>query len=63
MVPRDPRSLGGVMGGPHGARSEQEYIKSEMVMKTIEYIKSEMMMKTIASPSAKSRRKAIGEFE
>jgi hypothetical protein len=33
-VPRDPRSPDGVMGDPHGARSEQEYIKGETVMKT-----------------------------
>ena len=34
MVPRDSRSLGGVMGDPHDARSEQEYMEGEMVMNT-----------------------------
>jgi len=51
LVVEDPRTPCGVMDCAHGARSEQEYIKSEMVMKTI------------ASASAKSRRKAIDEFE
>ena len=41
---RDPRSPGRAMSGPHSARSEQEYMESEMVMKTA---------------SAKSRRKAM----
>ena len=44
LAPRDPRSPGGVMGSPHGARSEQEYMKSDMVMKTA---------------AAKSERKAM----
>ena len=43
-MPRDPRSPGGVMGGPHGGRSEQEYMKSDMVKKTT---------------AAKSERKAM----
>ena len=33
MAPRDLRSPGEVLSDPHGARSEQEYMESEMVMK------------------------------
>ena len=44
MAPRDPRSPGRVMGDPHGARSEQEYMKGEIVMETA---------------SVKSRRKTM----
>ena len=34
MAPRDLRSPGEVLSDPHGARSEQEYMESEKVMKT-----------------------------
>jgi len=44
LAPRNPRSPGGVIADPHGARSEQEYMESEIVMKTV---------------SAKSRRKTM----
>ena len=33
MAPRDPRSPDGVMGDPHDARSEQEYMEGKMVKK------------------------------
>jgi len=35
LAPRDPRSSDGVMDDSHGARLEQEYMKGEMLMKTV----------------------------
>ena len=46
-MPRDSRSPGGVMDDPHDARSEHEYMETEMVMKT---------------SSLRSRRKSDGKL-
>ena len=57
---RDLRSPGGVMGDPHDARSEKEFMKSEMVIKTAP-VKSRM--KVMASSSRLPMRQECEKLE
>ena len=61
LRPRDKRSSGGVMDDPHGARSEQEYMESEIVMKTI-LIKSRRKAMATSSrlPVRRDRERLVG---
>ena len=58
---RNLRSSGGVMDDPHGARSEQEYMESEIVMKTI-LIKSRRKAMATSSrlPVRRDRERLVG---